>query len=210
MPTFSNVQKANCVIWLAETHDVQMVKTKFEQEFPKTNQPPSEPEIRKWYENFKKTGLYDEQEDGPNNELEHVSFESTKKVLDIFRKEVSGVDLHATDYEKDTGLLNFFGFRKIHKCHPYKMHLKGKPTKEDFDSRKIFAKVNFSKNMCQKHSYLIFSEKIIFLTLKLIFWFKKMIFLAESEFFGLKKSIFFKNTITLEKNRNLSFFIIFV
>uniref|UniRef100_A0A914EEV0 Uncharacterized protein n=1 Tax=Acrobeloides nanus TaxID=290746 RepID=A0A914EEV0_9BILA len=67
-----------------------------------------------WYENFKTTGAVDEQE----------------KVIDI----------HTTTYEKETGLLNFFGFKKIHRCHPYKMRLNAPLEKESLEERKNFAR----------------------------------------------------------------------
>uniref|UniRef100_A0A914EMC2 Uncharacterized protein n=1 Tax=Acrobeloides nanus TaxID=290746 RepID=A0A914EMC2_9BILA len=69
---------------------------------------PSESEIRYWYEIFKRKG----------------SFENEAKLAKEVRKDLNSVDLHTTIYEKETGILNFFGFKKFHKCHPYKMHLK--------------------------------------------------------------------------------------
>ena len=148
MTAFSNNQKANCVLWLSETNDILTVQKKFHEEFCKSTTDtklPLESEIRLWYENFEKTGSYDTvTKSAPvvNNEIKaqeskHYYSMSPKNV----HKVTSGVVLHATDYEKDTGLLNFFGFHTIHKCHPYKMHLKGKITKEDMVHRDNFAQV---------------------------------------------------------------------
>jgi hypothetical protein len=146
MSTFSNIQQANCVLWLSQTNDILTVQKKFQEEFCKSTTDtkiPSESEIRLWYENFKKTGSYDtvtKSDPVVNNEInaqkikQYVAQQNVHKVS-------SGVDLHAIDYEKDTGLLNFFGFHTIHKCHPYKMHLKGKITQEDMVHRNNFAQV---------------------------------------------------------------------
>lgn len=140
--TYSDVQKANCVLWLAETKDISTIQKNFLEIFPGYT-PPAESEVRLWYEHFKTSGQYDQ---APvNGEEKHVEFNLNSgpnlNASAVIHKDPSGVDLHATDFEKDTGLLNFFGFRKVHKCHPYKMHLKGKLDQETAAKRKAFAEV---------------------------------------------------------------------
>jgi hypothetical protein len=136
---YSNVQKANCILWLSEYKDINMVQKKYLQEYstidPSMKNPnlkiPSESEIRYWYEIFKRKGSWE------NGETDLIESKLAKEV----RKDSNSVDLHTTIYEKETGILNFFGFKKIHKCHPYKMHLKHQLDKLDLVVRKNFAKV---------------------------------------------------------------------
>src|SRR3569623_2102503 len=115
MAHFSNSQKAKCVLWLAEFKNIQTVQKKFQQEYYVANPDvkeitikfPSEEEIRRWYEKFEETGSIN----GVPKDKERSRLLSSR---------TNSLDLHTTTYEKETGLLNFFGFKKIHKCHPYK------------------------------------------------------------------------------------------
>uniref|UniRef100_A0A914CR55 Uncharacterized protein n=1 Tax=Acrobeloides nanus TaxID=290746 RepID=A0A914CR55_9BILA len=116
-----------------------MVQKKYLQEYstvdPSMKNPnlkiPSESEIRYWYEIFQRKGSFE------NGETDLIEAKLAKEV----RKDPSSVDLHTTIYEKEAGILNFFGFKKFHKCHPYKMHLKHQLDKLDLVVRKNFAKV---------------------------------------------------------------------
>ena len=115
MSAYTREQKAKCVLWVAELGDIEKVQENFVKEFDGETSPSAD-EILLWYENFKSTGT--------------------------FEKKRMSVDVHTTDFEKETGLLNFFGFRKLHRCHPYKMRLNGLLEKEDMVKRKEFAEVS--------------------------------------------------------------------
>ena len=138
MAHFSNSQKAKCVLWLAEFKNIQTVQKKFQQEYYVANPDvkeitikfPSEEEIRRWYEKFEETGSIN----GVPKDKERSRLLSSR---------TNSLDLHTTTYEKETGLLNFFGFKKIHKCHPYKMRLNSELDELDIAMRKNFAKVIF-------------------------------------------------------------------
>uniref|UniRef100_A0A914E0C7 Uncharacterized protein n=1 Tax=Acrobeloides nanus TaxID=290746 RepID=A0A914E0C7_9BILA len=136
MSTFTNAQKAKCILWLAKYDDIEVVQEKFWKESDEGHSGikiPTKAEIRQWYGDFYKTGVLTEnsQASGENTNFN----EEAKKNNDV----PSVVDLHTTEYEKETGILNFFGFKKIHKCHMYKMHLKEQFKEEDKESRKNFA-----------------------------------------------------------------------
>ena len=124
MTNFTRLQKAKCVLWFSEYGHIKNVKENFENEFAGEDVPTQE-QILQWYDNFKTTGSVEEQE----------------KVTDI----------HTTTYEKETGLLNFFGFKKIHRCHPYKMHLNAALEKENLEERKKFAEVQNFYTFCQEY-----------------------------------------------------------
>lgn len=138
---YTNIHKANCVLWLAELQDISKVQKKFKKEFGDNPgiKTPSEAEIRHWYEHFKNTGSFEH--DYIVEEPKHI-----KEIKSQAKREHSHRwDIHTTTYEKQPGILKCFGLGKIHECHPYKMHLKNKITVEDLVHRLEFAKVNIQK-----------------------------------------------------------------
>lgn len=59
------------------------------------------------------------------------------------------LDIHSLDYKKEpSGFLKFLGIRKLHKTHPYRMHLNGNILEEDHENRKKFAQVRSDYNLC--------------------------------------------------------------
>uniref|UniRef100_A0A914EBH6 DUF4817 domain-containing protein n=1 Tax=Acrobeloides nanus TaxID=290746 RepID=A0A914EBH6_9BILA len=151
---FTNTHKANCVLWLAELHDISKVQKKFKEEFGDNPEirTPSEAEILHWYGHFKNTGSFEH--DYIVEEPKHIKeMKSQTKPEDC-----NHLELHTTSYKKDSGILNFFGFGKIHECHPYKMHLKKKFTAEDLVNRLEFAKAE----LIRIHSIEHFKQKMWF------------------------------------------------
>lgn len=118
--SYTLTQKSNCILWLAQNPNISTIQEKFKEKFGSTHRLPLASEIQQWYDDFKRTGL-----------LGHENFVSKPSMVDV----------RVADFEKETGLLNLFGFKKIHKCHPYRMHLKEELKKENVERRKEFVKV---------------------------------------------------------------------